>query len=309
MPKKQPESVAVVDIGSNSVRLVIFRLTAKGHEIIREKKATCGLARRMTRDNPRLDRTGMILTLRALRKFNKLLAVHKPRKVLAIGTAAMRAVARTKKGKAFHRHAEQALGHKIKIVSGIMEARLTAYGVMSALPKAAGVCGDLGGGSLELASINRGRIGHTATLALGSLTLKSESGGSAAKAEKLMRSRLHVLPWLGRQHGKTFYPIGGSWRAVARVMMRKQGHRKLRRVQGYAIAASTAQKFAAAIAQQKSVGFRKMHKKIRQRADIIPFAAAVLCEIIAIMRPKRIVFSSHGVREGLMRRYEEKVRN
>ncbi|HUY67773.1 MAG TPA: hypothetical protein VMV79_00545, partial [Alphaproteobacteria bacterium] len=289
-------------IGSNSVRLVIYRLGKRGHDIIEEKKAVCGLARGMGHDRPYLDAKGMAKTLKALRKFRRVIAQCQPRTVLAIGTAAMRAVERTKQGRAFHKKAERALGAKIAVISGIKEARLTAKGVMASLPRAKGICGDLGGGSLELAAIRRGRIGHTATLPLGSLTLIHETGGDALEAEAIMRARLGGLPWLGRHKGGTFYPIGGSWRAVARVMMSIR-HRKPRSVHGYAISATAARKLAAFIAGQKPAAFRAMQKKVRQRADVVPFAAAVLVEIIARMRPARIVFSGHGVREGLVREY------
>ena len=295
--------IAVVDIGSNSVRLVIYRLTGKKHELIHEKKAVCGLARGLHHAQPRLNRKGMVLSLKELRKFRRILRKRKMTKVLAIGTAAMRAVARTKKGRAFHQRAERALGHRIKIISGRKEAKLTALGMIPALPRTTGICGDLGGGSLELASISRGRVGHTVTLALGSLTLITESGGNPIKAEALMQARLNRVGWLGKAKGQTFFPIGGSWRAVARVMMRMQG-RKIRPVHGYAINAVRAKKYAELIARKKPRVFRKMHKKIRHRANVIPFAAAALAELIARMRPARIVFSAHGVREGVVRAYQ-----
>jgi exopolyphosphatase/guanosine-5'-triphosphate,3'-diphosphate pyrophosphatase len=302
--KKYPEKVAIIDIGSNSVRMVIFRFTKRGYKIACEKKAICGLARDMTHDRPRLDRKGIALTLKTLRKFRRCIVKQKVRKVLAIGTAAMRATVSKKQGRVFHRQAERALGSRIAVISGIKEARLTARGVMSGLPKVLGVCGDLGGGSLELAAINRGRVNHTATLPLGSLTIRNESKGDPLEAEALMRARLADLPWLGRHRDQVFYPIGGSWRAVARVMMKMRGQ-KIRRVHGYTIDAGIARRLVAGIARQNPARFRGMHKKIRHRAEIIPYAAAVLYEIIIRMHPAHITFSAHGVREGLFLAYSK----
>ncbi len=292
--------IAVIDIGSNSVRLAIYRHAGKKHRVIYQKKAVCGLARGLSTANPKLNRDGMQLTLKALRKFRSLLASHAPQTVSAIGTAAMRTVAHTRDGKKFHRQAEVALGHKIKIISGRKEARLTAYGVMSGLSQVTGICGDFGGGSLELASINHGKVGHTVTMPLGSLTLITESGGDAVKAKALMYSRLDRVKWLGRYSGRNFYPIGGSWRAVARVMMRMQG-KAIRSVHGFSINGKIAEKYAKLIAGKKPAAFRRMHKKIRRRADVIPFAAAALAEIIARTHPARIIFSAHGVREGVVK--------
>jgi exopolyphosphatase/guanosine-5'-triphosphate,3'-diphosphate pyrophosphatase len=167
------------------------------------------------------------------------------------------------------------------------------------LPKASGICGDLGGGSLELASIARGRVGHTATLALGSLTLVHESGHDPLKAEALMHARLSRVRWFGKARAKIFYPIGGSWRAVGRIM-RSMHHDPPRRIQGFTIRAGVALKYAHMIELKKPASFRKMPRKIRQRADVIPYAAAVLAELILRIRPQRITFSAHGVREGLL---------
>jgi exopolyphosphatase/guanosine-5'-triphosphate,3'-diphosphate pyrophosphatase len=291
--------IAIIDIGSNSVRMVVYRVAGRAHDVILEKKATCGLARCMSEKKPKLDRKGMALTLKTLRKFGGILRKQKIGKVLAIGTAAMRMVAHTRAGKKFHRKAEGALGHKIKIISGRMEARLTARGVMSALPKASGICGDLGGGSLELASIARGRVNHTATLALGSLTLVHESGHNPLKAEKLMHARLGRVKWFGKTRAKAFFPIGGSWRAVGRIM-RSMHHQRPKRIHGFTIRAGLALKYAHAIELMKPSKFRTMPRKIRQRADVIPYAAAVLAELMARIKPQRITFSAHGVREGLL---------
>ncbi|MGE3624074.1 MAG: hypothetical protein AB7H77_09435 [Bdellovibrionales bacterium] len=301
MPAKtnKSEKIAIVDIGSNSVRLVIYALRGKRTLRLDEKKVTCGLARGMTHKKPRLNRKGSALALKALRKFRLIIDRHEPQTILAIGTAAMRAVKHTNKGRAFHRKAENALGHKIDVISGRLEARLTAMGVMAVLPKAAGICGDLGGGSLELASIRGGKVGHTTTLPLGSLTLITESGRDALRAEALMRGKLRKVGWLKAGRGKTFYPIGGSWRAIARIIKRRRG-KSWKMVQGYSVSARVAKRYAAALALQPPSFFRRMPDKIRARADVIPYAAAVLHEIISLMQPARVTFSGHGVREGLL---------
>lgn len=304
---EKSKPIAVIDIGSNSVRLAIYRLKKKKKrgcknpfEMVYQSRATCCLGRKLLHDKPQLDRKGMAKTLKALKKFRKAIQKRKLRRVMAIGTAAMRAVIHTQEGRAFHRRAQRALGHEIEIISGRKEARLTAYGVMSALPKVAGICGDLGGGSLELASISHGRVIHTTTMPLGSLTLINESGKDMWKAGVIMHEHLQHVPWLGRASGRTFYPIGGSWRAVARVMMRKMG-RPIGRAHGFTISGNYARELATGIARQKPGAFKKMHKKVRQRADTIPVAAAILAELIDRMRPRKIVFSAHGVREGMLK--------
>ena len=227
--------------------------------------------------------------------------------MLAIATAAMRAVAHTAEGRAFHHKAEGALGHKITIISGRKEARLTAYGVMSSLPKVVGICGDLGGGSLELASIDQGDIKHTTTVSIGTLTLLSETRGDPLVTEHLVNQRLQGIAWLKQAKGKNFYAIGGSWRALGRIMMKKLGVPP-RSVHGFAIKAELASQYALAIARQSPADFSTMPDKIRRRADIIPGAASTLAKLITLMKPRQIVFSGYGVREGLIRQDDLKKR-
>lgn len=301
MPKKQNKTdhLAVVDIGSNSVRLVVYRVSAGRHEAVFDKKATCRLAMGMKPRNPCLNPKGMKATLKTLKNFKKLIKKYKVAKVVAIGTAAMRAVEQTKKGKAFHRKAEKALGSAIKVISGLEEARLTAIGVMSSMPRAKGICGDLGGGSLELASINNKKIRHTTTTALGTLTLLTETKGDALKTEVITRQRLEKVDWLRKAKGQTFYAIGGSWRAVGRMMMQSIGVSP-RHVHGFTIKAARAKSVAVDIALKNPDVFRSLQPKISKRADIIPVAAAALVKLIDIIQPKNLVFSGHGIREGIV---------
>lgn len=296
------KTIAVVDIGSNSVRLVLYKRKGKNFSAFMDKKKTCRLAQNMKAKNPQLNRKGMSLTLTTLRQFQNLIKKHKQTKVLAIATAAMRAVKKTRPGKVFHKKMEKALGAKIKIISGRKEAQLMAQGVMATLPHADGICGDFGGGSLELAAIKRGKIIHTATINVGSLTLLSETRGDTLLAEKLLHDRLRSITWLAQSKGKNFYMIGGSWRAVGRVMMKKIGL-SVRQVHGFSLNAPLAYALAHVIMRQKPSSFKNIHKKIAQRADVLPIASATMGKIIERVQPAKVVFSGHGVREGLVRRY------
>jgi len=300
------QCVAVVDIGSNSVRLVLYKRVGKRYECVKDKKSTCRLALGMNHLRPALNPQGMKRTLQTLQAFKGIIQKNRVSKVLAIATAAMRAVAPTSAGKAFHRKAEKALGHKIEIVSGRQEARLTAYGLISFMPKAVGICGDLGGGSLELAAIDHGRVLHTSTVAIGTLTLLSETRGDPLVTEHLINRRMRDVDWLQQAQGRNFYAIGGSWRAVGRLMMKKLGVSS-KPVHGFAIQSRLASSYALAIARQNSDDFQHMPAKISHRADIIPGAAATLAKLIALIKPRRIIFSGHGVRDGLVLRHTRKT--
>ncbi len=298
-PQKPSRPFAVVDIGSNSVRLVVFDVSARKPEVLWQKKVRCGLARGLRHDCLSLDPRAAALTLKTLARFRVLLKKKNIEDVCAVGTAALRLVRRTPRGKAFRRRAEAALGNKIAVISGKREAALGAKGVCLAWPKATGICGDLGGGSLELSLVKKGRIVRVASLPLGILTLMAEANADPAKASLLLRSRLKKLAWLA-ENSSVLYLVGGSWRTVARVM-RKKSHNPPGPVHGYAVPAATAAPALKAMAQAKSAAFRAMGRKIRRRAKYIPIAAMALGALLALMQPRRIVFSSFGLREGILR--------
>jgi len=296
--KIQPSNkVAVIDIGSNSVRLVIYDTDHAKPKAVEQMKATCRLAEGMTHKNQKLNAAGMIQTLKALQRFRKRLTQRKVTKVFAIATAAMRAVAESKQGEAFHGRAERVLGQAITIISGRTEARLMAYGVMNYLPSINGICADLGGGSLELASISGKRIHHTATLDLGALTLFSECKGHTLLAAYLARTQLAAIPFIGDTPSRNLYIVGGSWRAIARLLMKRIGM-PVQKIHGFSIDGKLAQLHAIGIASKKPSAFRRMPKKISQRADVVPIASVVLAELIDAVKPRRIIFSGHGLREG-----------
>jgi exopolyphosphatase/guanosine-5'-triphosphate,3'-diphosphate pyrophosphatase len=96
--------------------------------------------------------------------------------------------------------------------------------------------------------------------------------------------------------------IGGSWRAVGRVMMKKIGL-SVRQVHGFSLNAPLAYALAHVIMRQKPSSFKRIHKKIAQRADVLPIASATMAKIIERAQPTKVVFSGHGVREGLVQRY------
>jgi len=301
--QKTPHSFAVVDIGSNSVRLVIYNAAALRPEVIRQKKARCGLAKGLRHDHLRLDASAIMRTLKVLAGFKKILVREKVKEVYAIATAAMRQVRHTPQGKSFHRRAEMSLGYKIKIVSGKREAALGAKGVCVSWPYATGVCGDLGGGSLELAQLKNGRVVHVTSLPLGNLTLAAEAGADPMEAAYILHQRLKRIKWL-RRGEPVFYPIGGSWRAVARVL-RKQKSPKSPFVHGHTVAAARAAPAIKIMAASNASAFKKMGRKIRRRAASLPMAAMVLSELIAVIQPWLITFSSYGVREGILSEYQK----
>ena len=231
--------IAVIDIGSNSVRLVVYEgLTRSPTELFNEK-ALCGLGREV-QTTRLLAADAVQHALSTLKRFRALCQTMGVKKIFAIATAACRDA---KNGRAFIKLAERTIGAEIDVLSGAREAELTALGVISGVHRADGVVGDLGGGSLELVDVRGTRARHGLTRPLGGLALADISAKSLKKAEKFVKKSLGGLPVLKGCEDRSFYAVGGTWRSLARLHMWQTGY-PLHVMHGYAIAADEALEFA-----------------------------------------------------------------
>ncbi len=287
--------IAVVDIGSNSVRLVAYEgLTRSPTEIFNEK-ALCGLGREV-QTTRLLAADAVQHALATLKRFRALCDTMGVKRTLAVATAACRDA---KNGPAFIKLAERTIGAKIEVLSGGQEAELTALGVISGVHRADGVVGDLGGGSLELVDVRGTRARHGVTRPLGGLALADISGKSVKKAEKFVKKSLGGLPVLKACEDRNFYAVGGTWRSVARLHMWQTGY-PLHVMHGYAIAADEALEFAKLVHRVDVETLSNIDVVNNARRPLLPYAALVLEYILRIGKPRQVVFSALGVREGLL---------
>ena len=218
------------------------------------------------------------------------------KKVIAIATAACRDA---KNGRGFIKLAERTIGTEIDVLSGAREAELTALGVVSGVHQPDGVVGDLGGGSLELIDVHGRRVRHGLTRPLGGLALADISAKSLKKAEKYVKRTLGGLPVLRRCEDRSFYAVGGTWRSLARLHMWQTGY-PLHVMHGYAIAADEALEFARLLHRVDVETLSKIEVVASARRPLLSYAALVLEHILRIGRPRQVVFSALGVREGLL---------
>ncbi len=287
--------VAVIDIGSNSVRLVVYEgLTRSPTELFNEK-ALCGLGREV-QSTGLLAADSVAHALYTLKRFRALCQTMGVKKTLAIATAACRDA---KNGRAFIRQAERTIKADIDVLSGSREAELTALGVISGVHRADGIIGDLGGGSLELVDVHGTRVRHGLTRPLGGLALADISAKSLTKAEKFVKKTLNRLPILKDCEDRTFYAVGGTWRSLARLHMWQTGY-PLHVMHGYAIPADEALEFAKLVHCVDVDTLSNIEVVNNARRPLLPYAALVLEYILRIGKPSQIVFSALGVREGLL---------
>jgi exopolyphosphatase / guanosine-5'-triphosphate,3'-diphosphate pyrophosphatase len=287
--------VAVIDIGSNSVRLVVYEGLTRSPTPIFNEKVLAGLGREV-QTKGLLAPDAVEKALAALRRFRALCDRIQVAQLWAIATAACR---EAKNGKTFVAEAEGICATKIDVLSGKREAELSALGVVSGFHRPDGIVGDLGGGSLELTEVHGHRIKAGLTLPLGGLALQDISSKSIKKAEKIVRAALDEARLLEAGRGRTFYAIGGTWRALARLHMWQTGY-PLHVMHGYVMPAREAFEFSSLVHRVDPEMLSQIEVVTDARRPLLAYAALVLENVVRIARPKDIVISALGVREGLL---------
>ena len=286
---------AVIDIGSNSVRLVVYEGPPRAPAVIFNEKVPAGLGRGLAIDNriaPEDAERGLI----ALRRY-ALLARHMEVKDLqCVATAAVRDA---ENGPDFIARAEEVLGTEIRVLSGREEAYYSGLGVLSGFRPADGISGDLGGGSLELVDI-RGEIRDVGvTLPLGGLRLQDMAGNSLAQAARIAREEVARAGLLKNGRDRPFYAVGGTWRNLARLHMEMTNY-PLGVMHHYEIGIDSAANFLRQVAKGDVEKTRGIEGISKNRRSLLPYGAIVLQEVLAAMKPSKIVVSALGVREGFL---------
>jgi exopolyphosphatase/guanosine-5'-triphosphate,3'-diphosphate pyrophosphatase len=287
--------VAIIDIGSNSVRLVAYEGLTRAPVPLYNEKVMCGLGRNVATTG-RLDDEAVERALKALARFRVLCDTMHVGEVSVLATAAARDAAN---GQAFLQDAADACGYPIELLSGSREAQLAALGVVSGFFHPDGVVGDLGGGSLELTEVTGAEIGSGITLPLGGLSLQALSGGSVKKAQRIAREALARAPQLGLLKGRTFYAVGGTWRALARLHLTARNH-PLRVMHGYDLDPEEGLDFLRFVEREDARSLKNIEAITEARRPLLAYGAIVLEEIIRAADPRRIKVSALGVREGLL---------
>jgi exopolyphosphatase/guanosine-5'-triphosphate,3'-diphosphate pyrophosphatase len=285
---------AVVDLGSNSVRLVVYEGEARNPVQIFNEKAVIRLAKGMTKTgqlDPRaMDQAEMVL--RRYAAIVKAMGAH-PFEVLATS-----AVRDAENGPDFvKRLAERMPELTINVLSGHAEALLSAEGVLCGIPGADGILADLGGGSLELVRLDAGRVGEAVTLPVGVIRLADRSGGDLLKARALVTAELEAAPFLAEAGGRDLYLSGGAFRALARIHIMQTGY-PLNMVHHYTIGREEARDLAGVISEAGRKLIERMPGVPRRRIEDLPYAALILRRLLRASGVNRVVFSANGLREG-----------
>jgi exopolyphosphatase/guanosine-5'-triphosphate,3'-diphosphate pyrophosphatase len=292
--KNELEPIGVIDIGSNSVRLVVYEGAVRSPTPIFNEKVLCGLGRSVASTGA-LGGEAVERAVKALHRFKAVARVLGVKNLTAIATAAVREATN---GPQFIARGEAAAGCKISILSGETEAKLAAQGIMMGFMDADGIAGDLGGGSLELIDLSGDTLRQATTLPLGGLRLIDTTGNKLDKAADVVDAAVSQVPWLTQGKGRTFYAVGGTWRALAKMHMEMVGY-PLRVMQGYQLPMRTAMEFCEMVRRSKKPqalpGIADVNKA---RREVLPYGALVLERLLRQLQPRNVVFSVFGIREG-----------
>jgi exopolyphosphatase/guanosine-5'-triphosphate,3'-diphosphate pyrophosphatase len=290
---RAPRDVAVIDIGSNSVRLVVYRLEGRAIWTVYNEKVLAGLGSEMT-ETGRLSVSGVKDALGALRRFSAVVDATRPSGVYVAATAAVR---EADDGEDFALRVLSETGFSVRILSGAEEARYAALGVLAGSPEASGVVGDLGGSSLELTRLDEGRIGAGVTLPLGPFSLRGHGAFDPARVRE--RARAVLASAVDDFTSETLYAVGGGWRNLALLQMHIASY-PLRIVHQYEMTAVDAVDAARFIARQSKGSLDRIEGLSKRRMETLPYAAIVLEALIERLGLRRIVLSAYGLREGLL---------
>ena len=290
--RDRDERRAVIDIGSNTVRLVIYGGPPRAPAVLWNEKVSARLGRDLEKSGE-MPEAAMAEAITALARYAVILRDLGIAQVEAVATAAPRDA--TNGAEFLSRVA--ALGLQVRVLSGEEEARASAWGAIGAFPGSRGTVADLGGGSLELVAIADRQCGRGTSLPLGTLRLPAlrADGQFQRKVTKLLAAASDEL---ARSQGQPLYLIGGTWRALATYAMRSIDH-PLTDPHGFALEAAAAATVANQIARSKPAQLALVRGISAMRAEKLPDAASLLLALLSVLKPEALIFSSWGLREGL----------
>ena len=287
---------AVIDIGSNTIRLVVYENRERAPYVIFNEKVFCGLGLGVA-ESGKMIRRSIVKATRTLSRFLIFLKKMDVKDYRAIATSAVRDALN---GRQFVADVKRETGLDIKIVSGPEEAKLSGNGVICAVPRATGIIGDLGGGSLELALVHEKNVSRETTLPIGPLQFQDKRGNRIPSAKTKIDEYLKGVGWITEEQGRKFYAVGGSWRALAHIHMLETKY-PLINMHNYVIPVEEIIDLAKRVSKMTEQDLKKYRAHIStKRRKNLPLAALVLWRLLKILNPCKYVVSAFGVREGIL---------
>ncbi len=294
--KTGPEKVAVIDVGSNSCRMVIYERSGSALLPYFNEKTLAGLGRNLSQSG-RLYPTGRRKALETLRRFRATLEGLGVSDFVAVATAAVR---EAKDGPDFQIEAAEALGRPLRILSGADEGRLSALGVRFGLGKFSGIIADLGGSSVEFQACPSRKPEPGESFLLGPLARGEDQALPVQKRKAILLEHLAKSKFLISKP-ETIIAVGGAWRNVAAVHMMLTNY-PLRVVNRYPLSRKALEQVIEAMARADRDDALKARigKVAKKRYDTMLHATIVLDSILETSGLKSASISAYGLRDGVL---------
>lgn len=285
--------VAVIDIGSNSVRLVVYDGQTRTPIPLHNEKAICALGKGLEKTG-KLNPDGVKMAFDTVGRFVTISRALGAGSIDALATAAVRDAA---DGKAFAKALARKTRITVQTLSGKQEAERSALGVLCGIPDADGIVADLGGGSLELVKVGNRRMSEHTTMPLGLLRLTEAAEGDRDKALSIIDKALDKHKWVSKQRDKTLYAVGGAWRSLARVCIAQMNY-PLHVLDNFTLERQQAISLFDLISRLSQRSLEQIKGVSKSRLAMLPLGAAVLERLLEVVKPRALVFSIYGMREG-----------
>jgi len=287
---------AVIDVGSNSVRLVAYRLDGRALTPFLNEKVMAGLGRNLGVTG-KLSPEGIETALKALSRFALIIKGLGLKDVYAVATAAVRDA---KDGAKFADRVRKETGIALRVIEGSEEARLSALGVLAGAPEATGVVGDLGGSSLELVEIGSNGPGRGETWPLGPFSMMNGEPFDPDRVGAVATECLKQSAVLkDAAQGSAFHAVGGAWRALGRIDIAMRRH-PIAVLHHHQMTRAEVLRVAEFVRKQSRKSLERFEDSAAKRADSLPYASVVLERVMALGAFDRVILSSYGLREGLL---------
>jgi exopolyphosphatase/guanosine-5'-triphosphate,3'-diphosphate pyrophosphatase len=287
------DRVGIIDIGSNSVRMVVYHGTKRIPLPLFNEKYMCALGKGIVKTG-KLNPKGVIEARSAMARF---ILMARRMEVQSLDILATAAVRDASDGAEFVRSIEREHGVKIQVISGERESELAAKGILTSVHEPLGMSADLGGGSMEVAQIERTRVGKAASLHLGSLRVLEESDGKPAQMEKIITQQLANVSWLKDAHPHMIYAIGGGFRTLAKLHMKKTDY-PLPIVHEYQLSRRSIDHLCDRLCAMKPEEIAELPGISNKRAPLMIPTALALKHLMHHTASPMVMFSVSGVREG-----------
>ena len=286
---------AIIDLGSNSVRMLIYDNFKISPIPVFNEKAVCKLGKNLDKSK-KLNPDGIKGSLKVLNRFKEILDISDVQDLEIIATAAFREATDASE---FLREIEKIFNKKPLVLSGEEEARTSANGVMVGFDEVDGLVADLGGGSLELARVSKNQIFETTSLPLGVLRLENNPIIKKRNLGKYVRKLLRDEKWLSKKKFKNIYLVGGTWRSLFKYHLFKEKH-PLHILHQYKLSKDVAVKYLNRISKFNKSSLKSMEYITKSRTPYLPFSSIILNGIIEAASPSKVICSISGLREGHM---------